>query len=204
MKATGIVRRLDDLGRLVIPKEIRKIYKLKEGDSIEFFVNENDEIVLKKFSVLSDEIEMITQMCQTLQESIGHPVLFVEDDQILCVGHSKLEEMKQQTLSAEFQEFVKSYHVRPFEQIRMFSAVPDTMKGTIFPITGVRRLDRRVCHSGTGSSAAAASSRCRAGLFPAADPFARTLILMSRRFSIKERRRFFVRALQGGKQCGVT
>ena len=60
MKATGIVRRLDDLGRLVIPKEIRKIYKLKEGDSIEFFVNENDEIVLKKFSVLSDEIETIT------------------------------------------------------------------------------------------------------------------------------------------------
>ena len=135
MKATGIVRRLDDLGRLVIPKEIRKIYKLKEGDSIEFFVNENDEIVLKKFSVLSDEIEMITQMCQTLQESIGHPVLFVEDDQILCVGHSKLEEMKQQMLSTEFQEFVKSYHVRPFEQIRMFSAVPDTMKGTVFPIT---------------------------------------------------------------------
>ena len=47
MKATGIVRRLDDLGRLVIPKEIRKIYKLKEGDSIEFFVNEDSAILYR-------------------------------------------------------------------------------------------------------------------------------------------------------------
>ena len=83
MKATGIVRRLDDLGRLVIPKEIRKIYKLKEGDSIEFFVNEDSEIVLKKFSVLSDETEAITRMCQTLQEVTEHPVLFVEDDHFM-------------------------------------------------------------------------------------------------------------------------
>ena len=49
MKATGIVRRLDDLGRLVIPKEIRRIYRLKEGDSIEFFVSEHSEIILKNY-----------------------------------------------------------------------------------------------------------------------------------------------------------
>lgn len=135
MKATGIVRRLDDLGRLVIPKEIRKIYKLKEGDSIEFFVNENSEIVLKKFSVLSDEVETITQMCQILEESISHPVLFVEDDQILCVGHARLDEYRTQSLSVEFQECVKSYHVRPFDKIRMFAARGEDFKGTVFPVT---------------------------------------------------------------------
>ena len=52
MKATGIVRRLDDLGRLVIPKEIRKQYRMKEGDSIEFFID-NDRIVIQKFDVMS-------------------------------------------------------------------------------------------------------------------------------------------------------
>lgn len=62
MKATGIVRRLDDLGRLVIPKEIRRIYRLKEGDSIEFFVSEQSEIVLKKCSYLNEEKEMLTRM----------------------------------------------------------------------------------------------------------------------------------------------
>ena len=134
MKATGIVRRLDDLGRLVIPKEIRKIYKLKEGDSIEFFVNEDSEIVLKKFSVLSDETESITRMCQTLQEVTEHPVLFVEDDQILCVGQAKLDEWRSQSLSVEFQECVKAYHVRPFDQVRLFAAKPETFKGTIFPV----------------------------------------------------------------------
>ena len=128
MKATGIVRRLDDLGRLVIPKEIRKIYKLKEGDSIEFFVNEDSEIVLKKFSVLSDETESITRMCQTLQEVTEHPVLFVEDDQILCVGQAKLDEWRSQSLSVEFQECVKAYHVRPFDQVRLFAAKPETFK----------------------------------------------------------------------------
>lgn len=135
MKATGIVRRLDDLGRLVIPKEIRKIYKLKEGDSIEFFVNEDSEIVLKKFSVLSDEIEQITQMCQTLQEAVSHPVLFVEDDQILSVGHSKQDEYKHKSLSMEFQECTKTYHVRTFEKMRIFAAQSEEFKGTIFPIT---------------------------------------------------------------------
>ena len=54
MKATGIVRRLDDLGRLVIPKEIRKQYHLKEGDSIEFYI-ENEKIILEKYDVLSSK-----------------------------------------------------------------------------------------------------------------------------------------------------
>ena len=134
MKATGIVQRLDNLGRLVVRKEIRKIYKLKEGDSIEFFVNEDSEIVLKKFSVLSDETESITRMCQTLQEVTEHPVLFVEGDQILCVGQSKLDEWRSQSLSVEFQECVKAYYVRPFEKVRLFAAKPETFKGTIFPV----------------------------------------------------------------------
>lgn len=56
MKATGIVRRLDDLGRLVIPKEIRKQYRMKEGDSIEFFID-NDRIVIQKFDVMSKHME---------------------------------------------------------------------------------------------------------------------------------------------------
>ena len=66
MKATGIVRRLDDLGRLVIPKEIRKQYQLKEGDSIEFYI-ENEKIVLEKYDTLSSKENDILKMCQTLQ-----------------------------------------------------------------------------------------------------------------------------------------
>ena len=66
MKATGIIRRLDDLGRLVIPKEIRKQYRLKEGDSIEFYI-ENDKIILQKYELLDKHMREIQDMCETLQ-----------------------------------------------------------------------------------------------------------------------------------------
>ena len=82
MKATGIVRRLDDLGRLVIPKEIRRIYRLKEGDSIEFFVSEHSEIILKKYSYLNDEKEMLTRMVNTLKEVTKCEILFLLEDEI--------------------------------------------------------------------------------------------------------------------------
>ena len=63
MKATGIVRRLDDLGRLVIPKELRSLHRMKDGDMIEFFINENNQIVIEKFSALKEDERDIETMC---------------------------------------------------------------------------------------------------------------------------------------------
>lgn len=54
MKATGVVRRIDDLGRVVIPKEIRRTMRIREGDSLEIFVNQSGEVVLKKYSPIAD------------------------------------------------------------------------------------------------------------------------------------------------------
>ena len=79
MKATGIIRRLDDLGRLVIPKEIRKQYRLKEGDSIEFYI-ENDKIILQKYDLMSAHVEEIHDMCATLSKILSNEVYFVKDE----------------------------------------------------------------------------------------------------------------------------
>ena len=76
MKATGIVRRLDDLGRLVIPKEMRRQYQLREGDSIEFFTEE-DRIIIEKHNVFSRYMEEIELMCDILKKTYGHTVLFL-------------------------------------------------------------------------------------------------------------------------------
>ena len=54
MKATGIVRRIDDLGRIVVPKEIRKVLRIREGDPLEIFTGKEGEIVLKKYSPMAD------------------------------------------------------------------------------------------------------------------------------------------------------
>ena len=86
MKATGIVRRLDDLGRLVIPKEIRKQYRMKEGDSIEFFID-NDRIVIQKFDVMSKHMEEIMIMCDTLRAIYQNTVFFVKDECMVKTDH---------------------------------------------------------------------------------------------------------------------
>ena len=57
MKATGVVRRIDDLGRVVIPKEIRKVHRIKEGDPVEIFTDKEGEIILKKYSFIVELIE---------------------------------------------------------------------------------------------------------------------------------------------------
>ena len=57
MKATGIVRRIDDLGRVVVPKEIRRTLKIREGDPIEIFTEKDGEIILRKYSQIGEMSE---------------------------------------------------------------------------------------------------------------------------------------------------
>lgn len=78
MKATGVVRRLDQLGRLVIPKEIRKRFQIKEGDSIEFYILD-DKIMIQKFEPLSEYLKDIKIMCDILEQLTNHSVFFVTD-----------------------------------------------------------------------------------------------------------------------------
>lgn len=125
MKATGIVRRLDDLGRLVIPKEIRKQYRLKEGDSIEFFTD-NDRIMIQKFDVMSRHMEEINIMCETLQAIYQNTVLFIQEEW-LDKSDYKLRE--------EFVQMAHSHRMRSFEKEIVFKNSTSPAKGIIYPIT---------------------------------------------------------------------
>ena len=70
MKATGVVRRIDDLGRVVIPKEIRRTMRIREGDSLdESFVNQSGEVVLKKYSPIADISAFAQQYADAMQAS---------------------------------------------------------------------------------------------------------------------------------------
>lgn len=125
MKATGIVRRLDDLGRLVIPKEIRKQYRLKEGDSIEFFID-NDKIVIQKYDVMSKHIEEINIMCETLHAMYQNTVLFIQDEW-MNAQDKKVRD-----------EFVKSTHIhrlKTFEKTMVYEDSTTPYEGMIYPIT---------------------------------------------------------------------
>ena len=72
MKATGIVRRIDDLGRVVIPKEIRRNLRIREGDPLEIFVDRDGEVILKKYCPIGELGEFAKEYADSLYEATGH------------------------------------------------------------------------------------------------------------------------------------
>lgn len=92
MKATGIVRRIDDLGRVVIPKEIRRTLRIREGDPLEIFVDREGEVILKKYSPISELSDFSKEYAEALFDSLGSPVLICDRDTVIAVsGGSKKE-----------------------------------------------------------------------------------------------------------------
>jgi AbrB family transcriptional regulator, stage V sporulation protein T len=92
MKATGIVRRIDDLGRVVIPKEIRRTLRIREGDPLEIFVDRDGEVILKKYSPISELGDFAKEYAESLAEHSGHLVLISDRDVYIAVsGGSKKE-----------------------------------------------------------------------------------------------------------------
>lgn len=92
MKATGIVRRIDDLGRVVIPKEIRRTLRIREGDPLEIFVDRDGEVILKKYSPISELSDFAKEYAEALYDSLGHTILIADRDSFIAVaGGSKKE-----------------------------------------------------------------------------------------------------------------
>ncbi len=94
MKATGIVRRIDDLGRVVIPKEIRRTLRIREGDPLEIYVDRDGEVILKKYSPIAELGEFAKEYADSLFESMRHITLISDRDSIIAVsGASKKDYM---------------------------------------------------------------------------------------------------------------
>ncbi|WP_347489684.1 stage V sporulation protein T [Desulfoscipio sp. XC116] len=92
MKATGIVRRIDDLGRVVIPKEIRRTLRIREGDPLEIFVDREGEVILKKYSPIGELGDFAKEYADSLHEALGHISLIADRDAVIAVsGASKKE-----------------------------------------------------------------------------------------------------------------
>jgi AbrB family transcriptional regulator (stage V sporulation protein T) len=92
LKATGIVRRIDDLGRVVIPKEIRRTLRIREGDPLEIFTDREGGVILKKYSPIGELSDFAKEYAEALQQSIGRSVLICDKDSIIAVaGISKKE-----------------------------------------------------------------------------------------------------------------
>lgn len=86
MKATGIVRRIDDLGRIVIPKEIRRTLRIRERDALEIFTDRDGEVILKKYSPIADLEDFAQEYAESLFESTKHVCLITDRDSYIAVA----------------------------------------------------------------------------------------------------------------------
>lgn len=100
MKATGIVRRIDDLGRVVIPKEIRRTLRIREGDPLEIFVDRDGEVILKKYSPIGELGDFAKEYADSLHEAVGHIALIADRDTIIAVAGAPKKEFIDKPIGA--------------------------------------------------------------------------------------------------------
>ena len=120
MKATGIVRRIDDLGRVVIPKEIRRTMRIREGDPLEIYTDNDGEVIFKKYSPVGELADFAMQMAESVSKQCMSPVVVLDRDGcIACSGISKREVIERRVsqqaeeLMEQRSKFVASADVKP-------------------------------------------------------------------------------------------
>lgn len=106
MKATGIVRRIDDLGRVVIPKEIRRTLRIREGDPLEIFTDREGEVILKKYSPINELGSFAKDYAETLYETLGTPVLISDRDEMIAAAGLSKKDYLNRRLSPDVEEIV--------------------------------------------------------------------------------------------------
>lgn len=108
MKATGIVRRIDDLGRVVIPKEIRRTLRIREGDPLEIFTDREGEVILKKYSPIGELGDFATEYAESLHNTSGHIICVADRDSIIAVSGASKKEFLEKQLSNELEKIIES------------------------------------------------------------------------------------------------
>ena len=116
MKATGIVRRIDDLGRVVIPKEIRRTMRIREGDPLEIFTNGDGGVVFKKYSLMGGLGDFSAQLCESLYKTTGKMVTITDRDACISVAGGGRRELTDKNISpalAQIMEGRQLYQHQP-------------------------------------------------------------------------------------------
>ncbi|WP_270942882.1 stage V sporulation T C-terminal domain-containing protein [Romboutsia lituseburensis] len=112
MRATGIVRRIDDLGRVVIPKEIRKTLRIREGDPLEIFTAKDGEVILKKYSPIGELNEFSQEYTETLGETLGYGIVVTDLDSIIAVSKLPKKDYKEKSISDELEQLIENREVK--------------------------------------------------------------------------------------------
>jgi len=107
MKATGIVRRIDDLGRVVIPKEIRRTLRIKEGAPLEIYTGKDGEVIFKKYSPVGELGEFAGDYAETLSKTSGYPICITDMDNVIAVSGVPKRELTDKKISSDIEKIME-------------------------------------------------------------------------------------------------
>ena len=108
MKATGIVRRVDDLGRIVIPKEIRRTLKIREGDPLEIYTEKDGGVIFRKYSPMGDLQDFAAQICESIGANTGHVAAVSDRDSIIALSGAPKKELMDKPNSQALERLMES------------------------------------------------------------------------------------------------
>lgn len=111
MKATGIVRRIDDLGRVVIPKEIRRTLRIREGDPLEIYTEKDGEVIFKKYSPMGDLTDFAAQIVESIGKNTGHVAAVADRDTIIAACGAPKRELLEKRSSQELEQLMESRRI---------------------------------------------------------------------------------------------
>jgi AbrB family transcriptional regulator (stage V sporulation protein T) len=136
MKATGIVRRIDDLGRIVIPKEIRRTLRIREGDPLEIFTDNDGGVILRKYSPIGEMLTFAAHYAEALNRATGMGVLICDRDHVVAAAGVSRKEYTERRVTQELEEIMESRTARTPNDGRAFRPVEgiDRMTEIAVPI----------------------------------------------------------------------
>ena len=120
MKATGIVRRVDDLGRIVIPKEIRRTLRIREGDPLEIYTEKDGGVIFRKYSPMGDLQDFAAQICESIGDNTGRIAAVADRDSIIALAGAPKRELMDKPNSQELDRIMeqrKNYRYTPGDSL---------------------------------------------------------------------------------------
>ena len=149
MKATGIVRRIDDLGRVVIPKEIRRTMRIREGDPLEIFTDSDGEVVFKKYSPVGEMAPFAVQYAEVMSRAAGAPVLICDRDRVVASAGVPKKEFYERRVAPSLEELMEARAVYVARQAGAEAIRPvegsERVASVCMPIIAAGDLTGAVC-----------------------------------------------------------
>lgn len=115
MRATGIIRRIDDLGRVVIPREIRRSLHIKEGDPLEIFTNQDGSVIFKKYSFMSEAKGMATGLCEAMRRVSGGTWAVTDRDTVIAAAGERKRGILDKRITPDLEQIMESRRAYPFD-----------------------------------------------------------------------------------------